>query len=328
MKKTLLLNIVLIISISFGSLVAQNLNGTYFSIEWISNFSYEEDVKKEDSFLSEIFNFIVGEKHTKLIKPFSIVKLDSNSYFILDQGRFLPVLITDEGFKTINNEKFMSFPSLVGVCQLSDGIVLFSDSKLAKIFSYDVGNDILEVFIDCGGLVNPTGLAFDRIQKLIYITDTSNHRIIVCNMDGRLVRTIGERGVDDGQFNFPTFLTLDNEGKIYVVDAMNFRIQIFDKDGKFIKKFGEAGDATGYFSRPKGIAVDSYGHIFIVDALFHIVQVFDFNGNFLYNFGGMGQENSRFWLPTGISIDSQNNILVADSYNSRIQVFRLIDAKK
>lgn len=312
----------------FITVSAQNKGGEHFSVEWIRNFSREVDVKSEEGIFSQFLNLVAGTTEEKLVKPFNLVKYDKESYFVLDQGLFTPLLITKDGFEVIQNDEFKVFPSLVGVCKFMDRKILFTDSKLSKIFIYDIDEEILDTFIISHKLQKPTGIIYDNISKLIYVSETEKHRIVVFNEEGKLLRFIGERGEENGNFNFPTFLALDKSRKLLVVDAMNFRIQIFDDHGNYVRSFGEAGDATGYFNRPKGIAVDSYGHIFIVDALFHTVQIFDGEGNFLYNFGGLGQLNSRFWLPTGITIDDNNNIYIADSYNSRIQVFRLISYEK
>jgi DNA-binding beta-propeller fold protein YncE len=323
----LILYITLFSSLLPINVFSQNNVESHFSVEWISNFSHENEIKTEGGILSQFMDLVLGKTEEKLVKPFNIVKYDEDSYFILDQGRLSAFLVTKDGFETIQNDEYKTFPSLVGVCKFRDDKILFTDSKLSKIFSYNLTQEKLTVFSTSQSLDNPTGITYDETRNLIYVSETINHRILVFNQVGELINTIGERGNNNGQFNFPTFITLDNNGNLFVVDALNFRIQIFNATGKHLKSFGEAGDATGYFSRPKGIAVDTFGHVFIVDALFHTVQVFDFNGNYLYNFGGLGQQNSRFWLPTGITIDNDNNIYVADSYNSRIQIFRLIDDK-
>ncbi|MCK5455961.1 MAG: hypothetical protein KAI45_02465 [Melioribacteraceae bacterium] len=323
----IILYIIMLTNLLYINLFSQNDAESRFSIEWIKNFSHENEIKTDDGIFSQFVDLVLGEREEKLVKPFNLIKCDEDSYFILDQGRFSVFHVTNDGFEVIQNDTHKTFPSLVGICKFQKDKILFTDSKLAKIFQYNIVDEELETFPLSHNLENPTGITYDAARKLIYVIETANHRVVVFDEEGKLVNTIGERGSDKGQFNFPTFITLDKSGNIFVVDALNFRIQIFDENGNYVKSFGEAGDATGYFSRPKGITVDSYGHIFIVDALFHTVQIFDSDGNFLYNFGGLGQQNSRFWLPTGITIDSDNNIYVADSYNSRIQVFRLIDDK-
>ncbi|MFC2136475.1 6-bladed beta-propeller, partial [Bacteroidota bacterium] len=233
------------------------------------------------------------------------------------------VLVSSDGFDFISNNEYNYFPSLVGVCNFVENKILFTDSKLAKVFIYDFLKkdlDIFDVFIK---LDQPTGIVYDFNYNQLYISETSEHKVSVLDVNGNLIKTYGARGDDIGEFNYPTFLAVDEYGNLFIVDSMNFRLQIFDKDGNYSYSFGEIGDATGDFNRPKGIALDSYGHIFIVDALYHSVQVFDKAGNFLYNFGGLGRHQSRFWLPAGICIDNEDNIYIADSYNSRIQIYKL-----
>lgn len=312
----------------YTSIVAQNNKESHFSIEWIGNFRGEEDVKAKPGVFSQLLGLVTGATEEKLLKPFNLVKYADDSYFILDQGRFHPLIVNPNGFKVVMNDNYKIFPSLVGVCNFKNGKVLFTDSKLNKIFSYDFNEDEVSPFTVSLKLERPTGLAFDNIREKLYVAETSKHRIAEFDDKGRLLKFIGKRGTGEGEFNFPTFISVDKKGNLYVVDALNFRVQIFNNEGKYINSFGEAGDATGYFNRPKGISVDSFGHIYLVDALFHTVQVFNSDGKFLYNFGGMGQMNSRFWLPAGIYIDDDNNIFIADSYNSRIQIFRLVDGKE
>ncbi len=324
--KIIFLNIFLILSFVFTS--AQTKNEEQFSIEWIKNFSTEKDLKTDESVFAKLLNLVTGVTEDKLVKPFNLVKYNKDSFFILDQGRFTPLLVNEDGFEVVHNDDYKVFPSLVGVCNFTKDKILFTDSKLSKVFLYDTDEEALDTFHVSKKLGKPTGIAYDKTLKLIYITETDSHKVSVFDETGKFIKTIGKRGEENGKFNFPTFLTVDKNENLLVIDAMNFRVQIFDKQGNYIKSFGQAGDATGYFNRPKGIAIDSYNHIYIVDALFHTIQIFDSDGNFLYNFGGMGQLNSRFWLPIGIAIDDENNIYIADSYNSRIQMFRLIDEKK
>ncbi|MFC2116805.1 6-bladed beta-propeller, partial [Bacteroidota bacterium] len=221
------------------------------------------------------------------------------------------------------NKNIESMPSIVGSCFMSDNKILFTDSKLNKIFQFVPGTRNLQKLNDSLRLEQPTGIAYSIPNNEIWVVETKAHRIAILNEKGELIRTIGGRGNAPGKFNFPTYLWIDKTGMVYVVDAMNFRIQIFDRAGEYISSFGEIGDASGYFSRPKGIASDSYGNIYVADALFHVVQVFDRMGKLLYFLGSQGQEKEQFWLPTGIYIDDRNFIYIADSYNSRVQIFQL-----
>ena len=117
-------------------------------------------------------------------------------------------------------------------------------------------------------------------------------------MDGSTVRTIGKRGGEPGEFNFPTNLFVDTQGRLYVADTLNFRIQIFDPDGKLLSAFGTLGDTPGSLNRPKGVGVDSEGHIYVADTSFNNFQIFDQNGQLLLFVGAVGQRARRV-LPAG-----------------------------
>ena len=214
-----------------------------------------------------------------------------------------------------------AYPSLVGLCRMPGGDLLFTDSRLNRVQRV-AGEKVLN-FGDSLTLNQPTGIACDRTTGYIWVVETGGHQIALFNSAGRLIRKIGGRGTTPGLFNFPTFIWIDQQGRVYVVDSMNYRIQVFDSEGAFLGDFGESGDATGYMARPKGVATDSQGHIYVADALFHVVQIFDQEGRFLYSFGSQGQGDGEFWMPAGLYIDEQDHIYVADSYNARIQVFKL-----
>lgn len=290
-------------------------------VKWVSKFP---DTKvQEKNLLERLGEFIFGKKQeTTLNKPISLVAIDTSTMFILDQG-IRKLITVKENMGEIPQFETDNYPSLVGICKTTKDQFFFTDSKENKIFHINFDKEELVDFNDTIKLFQPTGIAYSQSKEEIWVVETAAHRISVFNLEGQLVQRIGNRGVNPGEFNYPTFIWIDDTGQVYIVDSMNFRIQILDKEGAVINSFGQIGDATGYLSRPKGIATDSYGNIYIVDALFHSVQIFDRDGNFLYHFGKQGRGNGQFWLPAGIFIDQNDFIYIADSYNARIQVFQL-----
>ncbi len=306
------------------SVVDKSENDKYnFSVVWQKKISSIDDLKPNNNLINSVKEFLFGKANVVLQKPVNLVSLDSNLIIILDQGLKFPIFIKQNKSIEYNNEK-LAYPSLLGICKWGKNKILFTDSKLNKIFSLSADDDNPEILFDSLKLNQPTGIGYSTVTHEIWVVETGNHRIKILDEKGDLKKTIGERGNKKGQFNFPTHLWIDEQGNVYIVDALNFRIQVFNKNADFLTMFGETGDSPGYFSSIKGISTDSYGHIYIVDALFNVVQVFDKEGTFLYNFGGFGKGDGEFYMPTGIFIDSENNIYVADTYNSRIQIFKLI----
>ena len=225
----------------------------------------------------------------------------------------------------------------MGVKSLYKPIGVSTDSK-GRIFVADSQTDVVSVFSPTGALVakiepdepfkQPTGLAVDRKNNRLYVTDTHSHSIKVFDTETfKQVATVGGRGKGEGRFNFPSHITVDNDGKLYVVDTMNGRVQIFDRDGKFIRAFGQFGDAPGMFARSKGVGVDSEGHIYVVDSAFNNVQIFDQEGRALLYFSGYGTGRGQMILPAGAAVDKDDNIYVVDSWNQRVEKFEYLGAK-
>lgn len=294
-----------------------------YRVQWIGQFPTETGQKAPD-FGDRLSRLVFGKKAQEVIKPFNVVAVDPGQYWILDQGAGGVFEVLEEEGELIRCMKRASqdFPSLVGMCGTPAGDIFFTDSRLNQIMQ--VADGELSVFADALSFDQPTGIAFHRQSREIWVVETGAHRISVLNRDGERIRTIGGRGTTPGLFNYPTFIWIDSNGRVFVVDSMNFRVQILNAMGQAESTFGTSGDATGNMARPKGLATDSHGHIYVADALFHTVQIFDDQGRFLSSFGSQGQEKGKFWMPSGIFIDEEDHIYVADSYNARVQVFQLV----
>jgi hypothetical protein len=91
----------------------------------------------------------------------------------------------------------------------------------------------------------------EKSKVLIYVADTSNHRIQVLELssvdasDMKVRQVIGQFGKEDGSFNYPVGLTLDREDpenkRLIVADTGNDRIQIFTTQGEHVRSIGILG---------------------------------------------------------------------------------------
>ena len=62
----------------------------------------------------------------------------------------------------------------------------------------------------------------------ILVSDYSNQRVQVFDKNGNWINTFGKDGNDEGSFDRPMGITVDNEnGDIYVVDYGNNRVMMF-----------------------------------------------------------------------------------------------------
>ncbi|MEI6901229.1 MAG: 6-bladed beta-propeller [Bacteroidota bacterium] len=293
-------------------------------INWIEQYPALNDDKNHHK-KNSIADFLFGKKmRPELTKPLNIAAINKDRYCILDQanGSIFQILDKVGEIPHFRHKPSETLPSLVGFCLFPQDKLLFTDSYLNKVFVYNIGKKSILPLNDSLRLNQCTGIAYSELTHEIWVVETAAHSISILTDKGTWKKRIGKRGVNPGEFNFPTSIWIDKLGRAYIVDALNFRIQVFDKEGELISVFGRHGDGGGDFARPKGIATDSNGNIYIVDALFNVVQVFDIAGKFLYTFGSQGHGKGEFWMPSGLFIDDQNFIYVADSYNSRVQIFQ------
>lgn len=217
---------------------------------------------------------------------------------------------------------FRNFITPLGIALGPGGEVMVADADLAAVVRLDSSGNPLGV-VGQGVLKRPTGLAYDAARKLLYVSDTHDHDIKVFDGEGRFVRTIGQRGTEAGEFNFPTYLSLSND-RIYVTDTMNNRVQILDSEGYPLLAVGERGLFIGNMVRPKGVAVDGEGNIYVVESYYDYLLIYNRKGDFLMPIGGLGKETGRFYLPSGVWTDSKNRVFIADTFNGRVVVMQFL----
>jgi len=262
-----------------------------------------------------------------LVKPYAIAVGPDGRVYVTDTA-VRRVFVFDPDAKTLSFVGESGTGKLTkptGVAVDEDGTVFVADATLNRVFGYAPDGHVAIAIGKDGELKSPSGLAIDSARKYLYVADTAEHKVLCYSTaDGSLVREMGKRGGDPGEFNFLTNLFVDAKGRLFVSDTMNFRVQVFDADGHPLGSFGEQGDTPGSFNRPKGVAVDSEGHIYVADTSFNNFQVFDAEQRLLLFVGAAGREPGEFYLPAGMYIDRRDEIYVADQGNSRVQVFQYL----
>ena len=294
-------------------------------IKWVRSIEKLEDVGVKKGFFSKLADLFFGKEKKKMIKPFGSFIKGEKLYFT-DTGS-KSIFIFDfrkKKVKVIDHVGDYRFSSPIDVVVDDKGRIYVSDSVLGTVFVTNEEGDFLGK-IASNLLIRPTGLALDSKRKRLYVADTLKGSIYVISLKSKkLIMRIGKMGSDPGQFNRPTFLTVDKEGNIYVSDSMNARIQIFSPEGKLITMFGKRGTTIGSFANPRGIAVDSDGNIYVTDTLLSAIQIFNRKGQLLLVVGYYGTDRGEFAFPADISISPDDYIFVSDSYNMRIQVLRYL----
>ena len=190
------------------------------------------------------------------------------------------------------------------------------------------GIDVFSIDEDEGRpLKNPHGICANS-RGDVYIADTGNDRVVrLFNPAHQLeyISQIGSNGEQDGYFNSPRQVAVDNFGNLFVSDSANNRIQVFDSTDSF--KYSFSGN--GYLSGPNGIMVtDSIekaskfkdNFLIVVDSLDQRINKFDLKGNLISTLSmpqiGFGKSKLEY-----VAIDYHNQVLITDSKNHCIHKF-------
>ena len=122
----------------------------------------------------------------------------------------------------------------------------------------------------------------------IWASDPNAHVVYKFSGDGKIVMTLGKKGVvgDDTSrdaFNQPNSVGFGPTGDIYVSDGYgNSRVVQFKSDGSFVRIIGgRKGAAPGELQVPHGVAVDPQGRVIVADSDNKRVSVFDKDGRFV-----------------------------------------------
>jgi len=286
--------------------------------------------KQYSSRTEAAFNWILGlfEFETRpviLQRPQSGMVDGTGRIFVTDTSRQAVYVFDQKAGRLLVWEggEGYHFVAPSGIVALENGDVYVADAQLHEIFHLNPKGELLGVF-GKEQLQRPLGLAFDAVSRHLYVADTYGHDIKVFDLTGRLLRTIGQRGDQPGEFNFPTYIALA-KGKLYVADTMNARVQVLDAEtGQSQLIIGQQGLRVGDLMRPKGVALDSEGNVYVVESYGDYLLVYNSKGEFLMPIGGTGKSIGKFFLPSGLWIDSKDRVFVADMFNGRVSLFQFL----
>jgi DNA-binding beta-propeller fold protein YncE len=268
---------------------------------------------------------LFGEKPTRMLRPTAVARSSQGTVVVADPG--IPTLhffhLGGRKYDRLGDSARSQLKVPVGLAIDKGNRVYVADSARGAILVYSAKRK-LERTLGEAVLGRPTGVALSPQEDEIYVVDAKANRVVVLDLQGKLLRTWGKEGTKPGEFHTPTHIAVAPDGKLSVVDSLNYRIQVFQPDGSLVNTMGQHGDSPGSFTRPKGLAIDRFGRHYVVDAAFENVQIFAKDGSLLLAFGISGTGPGEFTLPNGIFLDSDNLLWVADAYNKRLQAFQVL----
>ena len=156
----------------------------------------------------------------------------------------------------------------------------------------------------------PHGLTVDAHGN-VWLTDVALQQVYEYSHDGRLLMTLGVRGVagnDSAHFNRPTKVAVAPDGSFYVSDGYrNTRVIKFSPEGKFLFQWGTPGTGPGQFDLPHSVTLDRAGRVYVSDRSNARVQVFTPDGRFLAQW-----KSAAIGRPYDVAIGAVGTAFIAD----------------
>ena len=197
-------------------------------------------------------------------------------------------------------------------------VVLVRTAPYFRVFSRD--GRFVKTFGDDGLFQSAHSVTVDA-QGFLWVTDSAAHVVHKFNPEGKLLMTLGKKGVagDNSSrdlFNQPNHVAIAPNGDIYVSDGyVNARVVHFSGAGQFVRIIGGVkGSAPGQLQLPHGVALDSRGRILINDSDNQRVSVFDKDGRFV--------ESWPFPSRGGIAVAADDTVYVSDVNAGIVNIVR------
>jgi peptidylamidoglycolate lyase len=174
----------------------------------------------------------------------------------------------------------------VGV-DASDNVYAFQRAEpVSKVMVFDAQGKYLKSWGE-NAFTYPHGLRV-LLDGSVWLTDRQSQEIFRYDSNGKLLLTIGKKGVAGNNDSTDTFngvsdVAMGANGDLFASDGegANTRVVKMTKDGSYIKSWGTKGSGRGQLSTPHCIAMDSKGRVWVCDRGNKRLQIFDQQGQFV-----------------------------------------------
>lgn len=214
------------------------------------------------------------------------------------------------------------------------GTIIGLDEDAAQVSVFDADGWLVRRFgsseRDGGPFDEPGRMAVSPDGRYLSIVDEGRIAIIRYDLTRPNDRPLvfGQRGDNNGQFEEPTDITIDEAGRTYVLDPDLHRVVVFDVDGRFVMNIGryDRGRSEDEVDDPKLIAVHPDGSaLYIYDDDRYEIMKFELDHaggawRHIANGGGRGSDAGQMSRPVGLGVDRNGLVYLADSSREDLQV--------
>ncbi|MBW1792817.1 MAG: NHL repeat-containing protein [Deltaproteobacteria bacterium] len=204
-----------------------------------------------------------------------------------------------------------------------------------------------------------SGIFFDENRKRLYLTDTTNKRILAFDVDLKFVSQFNAAGALEA----PTCLVRNSKGQFFVVEPTKGSVLFVDIKQRSVKPidFSAVPEADPIYAgnmaldsadnlyiidkakqrilifdedlrfdrqvlvkEGKGLSdvkVGSKGNIYTLDTIDGSVRVFDNQGKLLLTFGKKGRDKGEFDFPVSLAVCRKGLIYVVDQHKHKVLAF-------
>jgi hypothetical protein len=163
----------------------------------------------------------------------------------------------------------------------------------------------------------PSSVAVDP-GGYIYVADEFNHRIQKFTADGDFMLKWDNTHPNGAQFNYPCYLTTDEDGNIYVTNlsresSLPNNISKVNQNGQLI----ESWDTVPYAS---GIALDENQYMYVTEELLHRIVKLTPSGDISQIWASYEEADNQLRCPEFITV-GKNGYVYTVSLQEHIQIF-------
>ncbi len=215
-----------------------------------------------------------------------------------------------------------TYPYAVAVSKR--GHIIVSDYQIHRVLVYTRFGSLLCVLGAQEQLSFPTGVAVCERDDLVYVCDSSNHRVQVFEVTGTLVRAFAADPC--GGLRFRRMKGIAVSGCTVAVACIDVYTQsssvvMYTAHGQLLRVIG----AGTLLSVPNGVCMSRGGDVVVTDQTARRLLFFDQYGTLLRDIGG--SEGTSFGSPSGVAIAKDGSLFVTDFFDSCVKIFRPACAK-